>query len=254
MNTCPADISRGRGAGNMPGDHGGRLAGQGRHRRRHHRCWRHGRLPDAIAGFRPAEGDTAQPTMPAILAALGDDEDAKERAITASLKRPYDNAKPGDTKVVDGVTYILQGKPPRWHRVDEFLQTPAVSDAQELAAEIDRLMTGQVADHPKLEAAHSRLCREARHSFQECRPATGRAPGQVPVPPDWRGEAGRVSVGRRGRPRGQAHGVNIEAAALALATEQGDFTPEQVAGRWHQGTSEQAKDHLYASTDYALKS
>ena len=102
-------------------------------------------VAEAIAQFTPdSEGAPAtEVSMHDILQHLGDDEAAKERAISAGFRRPYANmAKVGDTKTVDGVTYVLQGDPPRWHRVDEFMQDEAISDAQSIAQDIDRLMTG----------------------------------------------------------------------------------------------------------------
>lgn len=111
-------------------------------------------VAEAIANFRPdgeARGATDL-TVQHVLDALGDDEAAKDRALSAAARRPYANtAKVGDTKTVDGVQYVLQGDPPRWHRVDEFMQTAAISDAQALAADIDRLFTGDAVDRPELE-------------------------------------------------------------------------------------------------------
>lgn len=112
-------------------------------------------VPEAIAQFRPdseSRGATDL-TVQDILEVLPD-EAAKVRAVSAAARRPYANsAKVGDTKIVDGVTYVLQGDPPRWNRVDEFMQSPAVADAQDLASEIDRLFMGETVDRPALEAA-----------------------------------------------------------------------------------------------------
>jgi len=112
-------------------------------------------VPEAIAEFQPdseSRGATDL-TVQDILEVLPD-EAAKARAVSAAARRPYANsAKVGDTKTVDGITYVLQGDPPRWHRVDEFMQAAAITDAQELAAEIDRLFAGQTVDRPALEAA-----------------------------------------------------------------------------------------------------
>ena len=37
--------------------------------------------------------------------------------LAAAEKRPYQNtAKVGDVRVIDGVSYVLMGNPPRWHR------------------------------------------------------------------------------------------------------------------------------------------
>lgn len=113
-------------------------------------------VADAVANFTP-DPETPGPgdiTMAQVLEALGDDEAARDRAVSAGFRRPYANtAKVGDTKTVDGVTYILQGEPPRWHRLDEFLQNDAISEATALAADIDTLMTGSGAvNRPELEA------------------------------------------------------------------------------------------------------
>lgn len=102
-------------------------------------------VPEAIASFRPhseSRGATDL-TVAHVLEALGDDEAAKDRAVSAAARRPYaDTAKVGDTKVVDGITYVLQGDPPRWHRVDEFMQKDSISEAQQLAADIGAAKDG----------------------------------------------------------------------------------------------------------------
>lgn len=106
-------------------------------------------VAEAIREFSPdSEGAPATAvSMHDILQHLGDDEAAKERAVSAGFRRPYANtAKVGDTKTVDGVTYVLQGDPPRWHRVDEFMQTDSISDAEALGAEIEMAKRGVVRD------------------------------------------------------------------------------------------------------------
>ncbi len=108
-------------------------------------------VPEAIAAFTP-DGESAPVSMQQVLDALPD-EAAQARATSAAARRPYaDRAKVGDTKIVDGVNYVLQGDPPRWHRVDEFMQNEAISDAQALASEIDGLFNGATVDRPALEA------------------------------------------------------------------------------------------------------
>ena len=111
-------------------------------------------VPEAIAAFTP-DGesiDATALTMQQVLDALPD-EAARTRATSAAARRPYaDTAKVGDTRTVDGVSYVLQGDPPRWHRVDEFMQDAAISDAQALASEIDGLFNGATVDRPALEA------------------------------------------------------------------------------------------------------
>lgn len=102
-------------------------------------------VAEAVASFTPdSEGAPATAvSMHDVLEALGDDEAAKDRARSAAFRRPYANmAKVGDTKTVDGVSYVLQGDPPRWHRTDEFMQTDAISEAEALGAEIEMAKRG----------------------------------------------------------------------------------------------------------------
>lgn len=101
-------------------------------------------VPEAIAAYTPEAAKSV--SMGDILEALGDDEDARRKAISASMVRPNDRYKVGDTKEVDGVMYILMGKPPRWHRVDEFMESPEIQAARELAGDIQNAMNGQYAE------------------------------------------------------------------------------------------------------------
>ncbi|MDP3327185.1 SNF2-related protein [Parvibaculum sp.] len=208
-------------------------------------------VPEAIAAFTADEPASPGPTVTEILDAIGDD-DGKAKAFTASLKRPYDHAVVGSTKMVDGVEYILQGKPPRWHRVDEFMQVDAVTEADALSQEIERLMTGGVADRQALE--------EAIHAYVEKHGIPSKNPDLLlaashdkilyrligAVNPD--GSLSDVVSNRQAAPVEST----FDAAAQSLALELGDFTPEQVAARWHSGDTETVLDHLYASPDYAL--
>jgi predicted RNA methylase/superfamily II DNA or RNA helicase len=101
-------------------------------------------VPEAIREFapHPESVGVADLTVPQILEALPEGA-MRDAALSASFRRPYTNtAKIGDTKTVDGVTYVLQGNPPRWHRVDEFMTTTAVADAAPLAARIEAAMDG----------------------------------------------------------------------------------------------------------------
>lgn len=110
-------------------------------------------VPAAIAAFKPEAG-TPIPSIGDILAAVGDDEKTREKVLGDAMARPYaDKSKVGDTKMMDGIAYVLQGKPPRWHRVDEVVASPALTQGQELAGRIEALMGGaEAADRPKLEA------------------------------------------------------------------------------------------------------
>lgn len=100
-------------------------------------------VPEALAEFAPDVG-AASPSMQAILAQFDGDEAAREKVLGAAMTRPYEaKAKVGDTKTVDGVVYVLQGRPPRWHRVDEVLQSDALTRAQAIARELDDLIEGR---------------------------------------------------------------------------------------------------------------
>jgi superfamily II DNA or RNA helicase/predicted RNA methylase len=111
-------------------------------------------VPQALAAFEPdSKGTSAtEMTMADILDAIPD-EAGKKKALSAAAIRPYDGVgRAGDTKTVDGVDYVLQGDPLRWHRVDEFMAAEAIADAATVAADIDALMTGKPADRMKVEA------------------------------------------------------------------------------------------------------
>lgn len=212
-------------------------------------------VPEAIADFQPdpqAAGATAL-TVRQVLDALGDDEGAKARAVFAAGRRPYANtAKVGDTKVVDGVTYVLQGDPPRWHRVDEFMATTAVADAAPLAAEIERLFNGAAVDRPALEAKVRAYVE--KHGIPADNPelmvaasvdkTLYRLIGAV----NRQGEISDVVAGRG--PRKVEGTFDTIAQSLALETESGDFTAAELAERLGKPI-EDVEEQLIADARYA---
>ncbi|HQS59654.1 MAG TPA: SNF2-related protein [Gallionellaceae bacterium] len=102
-------------------------------------------VPEALAEFSPEDGKEI-PAVTDILTAVGGDEKARSMVMGGAMNRPYaDTSKVGDTKTVDGVVYVLQGNPPRWHRIDEVLQSEALKQGQDIAARIDALMDGMTA-------------------------------------------------------------------------------------------------------------
>jgi SNF2 family DNA or RNA helicase len=208
-------------------------------------------VPEEIAKFVPHPvGST--PDMPAILEALGDDA-ARNRAMTGAKSIPYqDTAKVGDIRTIDGVDYVLQGNPPRWRRVDEAMQTEAVTEAQALAGELDRLMTGQAADRPKLEADIRAWV--ARHGVPANNPnllvaaATDktlyRLIGAV-------GKDGALSDVVTGRMADRIEGTfDTVAHSLALKHESGEFTLDELAEAMGKDRDE-TLDHLTADASYA---
>lgn len=209
-------------------------------------------VPDEIAKWTPDGVPTATPDVHAVLDALGDDEAAKKKALGGAVMRAYGNGKVGDTKVVDGVTYILQGRPPRWHRVDEFLADPAVRDAQDIAADIDRLFTGQAVDRPALEervrawvAQHGNPGKNANLQLAASQDKTlYRLIGAVSAD-------GTLSDAVTGRAARRVEGT-LDTAAQSLAVEHtsGTFSPADLADRTGKDV-EEVEDALFASPAYA---
>jgi SNF2 family DNA or RNA helicase/predicted RNA methylase len=209
-------------------------------------------IPEAIAQFQPDHREAAAPTVPGILDALGDDEKAKERALGGALRKPYERAaKVGDTKLVDGVTYVLQGKPPRWHRIDEYLQTPDVTEAQAIAADIDRLFSGQAVNRPDLETRLKAYVET--HGNPNKNPNIKVAAGLDrtlyrilgAVNPD-----GSLSDAVRGQAPRQIEG-SFESIVQALSADTHGARVGEIAEAAHLDEDE-AEHQLYGSAKYAL--
>lgn len=212
-------------------------------------------VADAIAGFVPdAESSGATSvSMHDVMNALGDDEAAKDRAVSASLRRPYANlAKVGDTRMVDGVTYVLQGDPPRWHRVDEFMQSEAISDAQGLAADIDRLFTGGAVDRPGLEARVRAYVE--KHGVPADNPdlmtaaSVDRKLFRLIGAVNRKGELSDAVQGKA--PRKIEGGFDATAQLLSLEHDGGVFTVAELAERLNK-PADDVTDQLAADSRYA---
>lgn len=208
-------------------------------------------VPEEIAGFHPHPLTTA-PMVPDILEALPD-QAAKDKVLNAAEKRPYqDNARVGDTRVIDGVTYVLQGKPPRWHRVDEVMQTSAVTSAQELAGEIDNLMNGRTADRPKLEEDIKAWI--AEHGVPANNPhllvaaAADKSLYRLIGAVDKDGRLSDAVAGRTAR-RVEG-GFDAVALSLALGRDTGDFTVSDLANALEKDDDD-VLEQLTADSRYA---
>lgn len=213
-------------------------------------------VPEAIAEFTPdPESRSALSlTVQQVLESLPEGV-LRDRALSAAQRpRAYSNtAKVGDTKVVDGISYILQGDPPRWHRIDEFVQAPAIADAQDLAAEIDRLVTGAGAvDRPAMEVAVKAYVE--KHGIPADNPDLMTAAmadkklyrliGAV----DRKGNLSDAVAGRA--PRVVEGGFDATAEAMSLEREGGSFTAAELAERLGKST-EDVEDQLAADSRYA---
>ena len=206
-------------------------------------------VPDRIAEFEPHPVG-ATPDVQAIVAALGGDEAAVKRAMGGAMVRPYADGKAGDTKTVDGVTYVLQGKPLRWHRVDEMMEHDAVAAGRPLAARIDAVLGGQV----DADLAADLQAYIGRHGVPVKNEHVVQAADQDKALHRLIGAVdrdGRLSDAVLGTQATRIEG-SVETAAATLAAEKdaGTFTVAELAersGKSKLGVSEL----LHASTAYA---
>lgn len=208
-------------------------------------------VADEVAKFEPNHVG-ASPSVPDILAALPD-EAAKNRALNGAKTRPYEvQAKVGDIRTIEGVTYVLQGNPPRWHRIDEALQTDAVTDAQSIANQIDRLMSGGDVDREQLQAdikawvATHGIPAKNQHLLVAAATDKSlyRLIGAV-------GKNGTLSDAVRGKAAVATEGgFDTIARALALNHDDGSFTSSALAERLGKD-GEEVLDRLVADSSYA---
>lgn len=205
-------------------------------------------VPQALAAFKPDSESAGPDGVPAVLDAAPADQ--ADRIRGAAATKAYETAKRGDVKVVDGVRYILEGDPLRWHRVDEFAAQQAVIDAAEVGVAIEKALAGDPS--PGLEEKVRDYV--AKHGIPsknvnlQIAAKTDKVIYRLlgAVKPD--GSLSDLVTGKTASPPESS----FDAAAQGLALEVGFFTPSMVAGRWHEGTEETILDHLYASPDYAL--
>lgn len=207
-------------------------------------------VAEEIAKFQP-DPVTKSPAMDDVLDGL--DDKARARAIAAAKVKPYeDGARVGDVRMIDGVAYVLQGNPPRWHRVDEAMRTEAVSQGQALAGEIDKLFTGQAVDRTKLEADVRAWVAEhgipAKNQDLIIAASTDktlyRLIGAV-------GKDGELSDAVTGRlPQKVEGSFDTLATAMALKSESGSFTVDEMVAATGKDR-EEVLDHLTADANYA---
>ncbi|HEY0203324.1 MAG TPA: SNF2-related protein [Acetobacteraceae bacterium] len=231
-------------------------------------------VPEAVAAM-PIEEPPPGPDMQAILALFDGDAKGRARVLGASLRPPYQVAKVGDTKTVDGVNYVLQGDPPRWHRTEEDLH-PAVKDALAIAETLDDLHSERARDPAFLRAGLI----EDLDAFVAAHGAPGKNKALrkwlgAPAMPNTDGASSaehghRVAMAHQRAARllgavnddgtysdlvtgnkRQMDPLGVDTAALQLSLELGGFTAEQLADRTGRDTAEML-DHLHASAAYAL--
>lgn len=207
-------------------------------------------VPEAIAAFQPSGVPQGNPAISDIMDALGDDEKAKQKALGAATRKPYSIGKSGDTKVVDGVTYILQGSPLRWHKVEDLMAHDEVMDAAPIAETIEALMSGKQVDHDALVEAINDFV--AKHGNPAKSKALQAAAGHDKtlyrligaVKPD-----GSLSDAVTGKMAKKLEG-GFDVVAHTMASRQGKFSVDELAESLGKDADE-VLDHLYASGLYA---
>jgi SNF2 family DNA or RNA helicase/predicted RNA methylase len=211
-------------------------------------------VPEALAAFTP-DSESRPATDLSVDQVLDTLQgEPRERARNAAQRdRPYLNtAKVGDVKTVDGVEYILQGDPPRWHRVDEFMQAPAIADAAPIAAEIDRLFNGQAVNRPQLEADVRAWV--AKHGIPAdnkdlmTAASSDRTLYRLIGAVNRQGELSDAVLGKGSR--ALEGGFDATAEAMALEAKSGDFTAAELAERLGKNLDE-VEEHLAADARYA---
>lgn len=209
-------------------------------------------VPESIASWVPDEIERPQPTVQDVVSALGDDDAAVKKAMGGALVRPYAAGRAGDTKVEDGITYVLQGRPLRWHRADEVMEHDAVREAKPLAEAIDNVLAGRPQDRSTLEESVKAYI--ARHGVPGKSKELVAAAAHDKVLHRLIGAVspeGRLSDVVAGRTQQRALGsLETAAATLAAESESGNFTAADLAERSGKDV-EEVTDAMMASTAYA---
>ena len=214
-----------------------------------------GSMEDVAASLGGFELDAvaAVPTLDGVLRQVAGDDAAHAKVLGAAMARPYENkAKVGDTKTVDGVTYVLQGRPPRWHRIDEVVASEALTRAQDLADRIDALVKnpqdpGRAALAREVQAWVDENGLPSKHKdvllAAQANKTLYRLVGAV-------NGAGALSDALAGKVQ-QAVKGDFESTVQALLVGRDAVTADDIAQRL-QISQEEALDHLYGSPRYAV--
>lgn len=206
-------------------------------------------VPDAIANWVPDDVTTPTPTVQQILAACGDDEQLKSKVLAGAVRADEQVGRAGDTKVVDGVTYVLQGNPLRWHRVDEFMQSPEVTAAQDLARDIESAINGGSREGlaERVQAYIDQHGIPSKNRNLMLAASQDRVLYRLigAVQPD-----GTLSDVVANRQREVVGSLETAAHSLVAEHDNGSFTVDQLAARVGKD-AEEVEDSLFASSDYA---
>ena len=235
-------------------------------------------IADALAEWHALADAVRAPTpdMAAILATLDGDWRAENRVLSASERPPYQVAKPGDIRVHDGIRYILQGEPPRWHRLDAEVPK-AVTDALAIGEGIEDLLEGRAKDQALARVMLSEQLDDfvRDHGLPTVNKDLARwlsKPALNPVDEETpEGHRARTERARRRAARAlgavnadgtysdlvtghtrSGEAIDFDTAATQLALEAGGFTAEQLAAATGRPV-ENVVDQLLASPLYAVE-
>jgi len=212
-------------------------------------------VADSIAGMGDGNS-TSDLTVQKILENL--DDETKARALNATRKPVYEVAELGDVKVIDGITYVLQGEPPRWHRANEEEISSAVTEASEVSLQLDamfaddesgrdfnrestiKLLDDYVSQHG-IPSKNKDLQLAAKNDKQ-----LYRLIGAV-------NEDGSYSDMVTGS-TSSSEDSDFDNVATRLIIQKGIFSAEEIATAWSGGDKELSLDHLFSSDLYAVDS
>ena len=233
-------------------------------------------VPEALSEWAPEDSAAPSPTVPDILESLGDDPATQRSATNAALRTPYQVARVGDIRVMNGVRYVLQGEPPRWVRAgDEVPQ--AVEQAATIAEMLEDLSAGRARDPAYtrtqlIEALdewvgqHGTPSRNRDLRAWLAAPFLPKRDGVEPEDHDAHVKAAYRRTARllgavnedgtysdlvSGRQR-EAEAMDLGTLGTKLALEQGGFTPDQLAtaAGVHVDT---VLDRLHAEAGFAIE-
>lgn len=206
-------------------------------------------VPEAIAAFKPEE--TKQLSMGDIESWIQRAQpDLLARVRAAAQTKPYGDAREGDTKEVDGRTYVLTGNPLRWHLVDEFMATDEVAAALDLADEIGRSMEGETPEGlaDRVRAYIEKFGNPNKSKALRMATVADRRIYRLMGAVDKDGKLSDAVTGERREIKGSIDSV---ATALALGNKGRVFNADELAARMGRPVDE-VEDYLHASDAYAI--
>lgn len=206
-----------------------------------------------VADAIKAAGIDSVETKPVTVQDIIDITPIRDRDYIArkAIKMPYEVAEVGDVKVVDGVTYVLTGTPPRWHRAEQESEHPSIAHARDIGARLAHLSPD--SPHPYRIDAQRRLDNFIAqhgnpHDIKELKRAAKADPDLLRFV---------AAVGEDGAYSDLVTGVkykrgdSLDAVAIRLVRDKDIFTADDVR-KFTGLPKSQVLDRLYASQAYMM--